>query len=211
MINVIIVDDHELFRLGVRNALVCKCDDIRVTGEAATGKELFALLQHSKPDIVLLDIILPDMSGVSVAKKVKIEHPEIKILALSAENSPAVIRRMLDAGIEGFISKRMGSMSVLADTVRSVMNGEKFYGKDICDIIYQLFTAKEDNTKKTFTTQEKNIIELCRQGMTSKQIGEKLYISPRTVDNHKNNIFRKLGINNTMEMVQYALEKGIIG
>ena len=212
MINVIIVDDHELFRLGVRNALIYEHDDMNVVGEAGTGKELFALLQTSSANIVLLDIILPDMSGIEIACRLKKEYPELKILVLSAENTPDTINQMLDANVEGFISKRLGSMEVLGKAIRSIMNGESYYGRDICEIIYNIYTHKNSvsQSEDIFTPQEKKIIDLCRMGLTSKQIGNKLCISFRTVDNHKSRIFKKLGINNTMEMVQYALEKGII-
>lgn len=212
MINVIIIDDHELFRLGVRNALIYEHDDMNVVGEAGTGKELFGLLKTCSPDIILLDIVLPDMSGIEIARQVKNEHPEIKILALSAESTQDTIQQMLNAGAEGFISKRLGSMEVLGNAIRAIMDGESYYGRDICEIIYAIYSQENGNsqTEETFTPHEKNIIDLCRMGLTSRQIGEKLNISSRTVDNHKYKIFKKLGINSTMEMVQYALEKGII-
>ena len=212
MINVILVDDHELFRLGVKTAIETRHVDLRIVGEAESGAELFALLDVVAADILLLDIVLPDMSGVEIARRIKSERPEIKILAISAENAASVVQAMLEVGIEGFISKRHGGVDTFADAVRSIMQGVEYFGKDISEIIYRIYVSKKKTAEvvSEFTQQEKRIIELCREGLPGKLIAERLNISLRTVDNHKGNIFRKLGINNTMEMVQYALKNGII-
>ena len=212
MISAILVDDCELFRLGVRTAIAGRQPDICIAGEAETGEELFALLPDTAADLVLLDIILPDMSGIDIARRLRKEYPSLKILAISSENTAAVTASLLDAGINGFISKRMGGSTVLVDAIRSVMSGFEYFGKDISDVIYRIYVSKTKTTHVTshFTEQEKKIIELCRDGMPAKLIADRFNISPRTVDNHKNNIFRKLGINSTGEMVQYALKNGII-
>ena len=211
MIDVILVDDHELFRMGVQKALDKEDANIRLIGEAETGEELFCLLENLSPHIILLDIILPDMSGVEIATRLKKERPEIKILALSAENTKETINNLLDIGIDGFISKRMSNTGILSNAIHNIAGGEKFFGKDIAEIIYRIYIAKTTTVSADFTEQEKKIIEFSRQGMNSKLIAKELCISSRTVNNHKNNIFRKLGINNTMEMVQYAIKKRIIG
>ena len=212
MISIILVDDHELFRLGVKTAIESRHPDIRIAGEAESGEALFRLLETTAVDLVLLDIILPDMSGVEIARRLKKERPELKILAISSENTVTVTEALLDVGINGFISKRMGGVDMLADAIRSIMSGFEYFGKDISDIIYRIYVSKKKTAEATaeFTEQEKKIIELCRDGLQSKQIADRLCVSPRTVDNHKNNIFRKLGINSTVEMVQYALKNGII-
>ena len=212
MIRVIIVDDHELYRLGVRGAIESHHPDIVIAGEASNGEELFELLQHTGADLVLLDIILPGMPGTGIAYRLKEEYPGLKVLAVSAENSTPVIQTMLDIGIEGFISKRAGGTDVLSEAIRAVMSGLDYYGRDIAEIISRIYVAKTKSQKVSdrFTQQEKRIIELSHEGLSGKQIAYLLHISPRTVDNHKNNIFRKLGINSTLEMVQYALRKGII-
>ncbi|MDL2281668.1 response regulator transcription factor [Parabacteroides sp. OttesenSCG-928-G06] len=212
MIHVILVDDHALFRLGVKSAIINGHADICIAGEADCATSLFRLLETTTPDIILLDILLPDMSGVEIARRMRKEYPAIKILAISAENSSEVVQEMLDIGIEGFISKRQGGADEIAQAIRTIMNGYEYFGNDISAIIYKIYVIKKQTAEvgPEFTDREKEIIGLCRDGLLSKQIADRLYISPRTVDNHKNNIFRKLGINNTMEMVQYALKNGII-
>ena len=212
MISVIIVDDHELFRLGIKTAIENRHPDLNIVGEAGTGAELFALLETTAANIVMLDIILPDMSGVEIARRLKAERPELKILAVSAENSSPVVQEMLEIGIEGFISKRHGGLETFAEAVHSIMQGGDYFGKDISEIIYRIYVSKKKTTEVSneFTPQEKRIIELCREGLPGKLVADRLNISLSTVNNHKNHIFRKLGITNTMEMVQYAMKYGII-
>jgi len=212
MINAIIVDDHELFRLGVKTAIKENYTDINIVGEAATGTDFFSLLQTTNPDIVLLDIILPDILGIDIARKLKKEYPEIKILAISAENSEQIVNQMLEIGIHGFITKSMGGVNELVEAIRSIMMGFEFFGKDIAAIIHRIYLTKKNKIEVTneFTKQEKKIIEMCHQGLQAKEIANLLDISPRTVETHKNNIFAKLGINNTAEMLRYALKNRII-
>ncbi len=212
MIRVIVVDDHELFRLGVKTVIENRQTDIDIVGEAETGEELFRLLEKVEVDIILLDIVLPDMHGTEIVRLLRITYPKIKILAISPANTMETVEAMVDLGIDGFISKRVGTMDVLLEAIGMVASGLEYFGKDISDIIYQIYAAKEKTSKvsREFTKQELRIIVLSQEGLSGKQIAERLSISPRTVDNHKNNIFRKLGINSTLEMVQYALRKGII-
>jgi DNA-binding NarL/FixJ family response regulator len=212
MIKALLVDDHEMFRLGVKTAIELNHPDIKVVEEAETGTELFGLLKTTKPDIILLDIILPDTTGIEIARRMKKEYPEIKILAISAENTAPVVQQMLDIGIEGFITKRAGDVTSIVNAIRSIMLGFEFFGKDIADIISRIYLKKKSTEEITgdLTKQEKRIVELCYEGLQAKEIADNLNISPRTVQAHKTNIFLKLGINSTAEMVKYALKNGII-
>jgi len=212
MIKVIVVDDHPLFRMGIKATFKEEYPDIVITGEADCGEKLFQLLGYSVPDIILLDINLPDMNGVEIAYRLKKEYPELKILAVSAENTSETVKAMIDAGIHGFISKRKGDTTELAEAIRSVMLGLEYFGRDISAIIYDIFIAKKKTNvvPNEFTDREREIILASKEGLLTKEIAAKLGISINTVNTHKKNIFQKLGINNTMEMVQYALKNGII-
>ena len=212
MINAILVDDHALFRLGVKSAITSEHKDICIVGEADCGSALFQLLETVTPDIILLDIILPDITGVEIARRLREKKPEIKILAISAENTTGVVQAMINIGIEGFISKRQGSSNDIAKAIRTIMDGFEYFGSDISSIIYKIYVSKKKTAEVSpeFTEREKEIILLCRDGFLSKEIAVRLNISPRTVENHKSNIFKKLNINNTLEMVQYATMNGII-
>ena len=210
--SIFIVDDHELFRFGVRMAIETRHPDIVVVGEAESGTEFFALLKTVSPDIVLLDIALPDMSGIDIARRLKTEHPQIKIISISAENAASTVEAMVDIGIEGFISKVNSNPDILVHAIRSVAQGFEYFGKDISNIISRIYVAKKKTTHITseFSEQEKHIIECCHKGLPAKQIADQLNLSVRTVDWHKSNIFRKLNINSTLEMIRFAEQNGII-
>ena len=212
MIKIIIVDDHELFRLGIRSVIESRHPDISIVGEAGLGAEFFALLKTTIPDLVLLDIVLPDMSGIAIARRLKKEYPEIKILIVSADNTTATAEELLDAGIEGFISKLKGSPDTLVEAIRSIMQGLEYFGRDISDIIRHIYLTKKKTAEVTseFSEQERWVIECCHEGLPAKLIADRLGISARTVDWHKSNIFRKLGITNSLEMVRFAVKNGII-
>jgi DNA-binding NarL/FixJ family response regulator len=189
MIKAILVDDHELFRLGVKHGIAKRYPEIELVGEAETGAGFFSLLKTTTADIVLLDIDLPDMRGTDIARRLKAEHPELKILAVSAENSAGVVQAMIDIGIDGFISKRAGGIDTLVEAIRSIMRGLDYFGKDISAIIYQIYVSKKKTAEVSseFTEQERRVIELCREGLRAKEIADRLRISVRTVDNYKNN------------------------
>jgi DNA-binding NarL/FixJ family response regulator len=186
--------------------------DICVAGEAESAGELFRLLPSRPVDLVLLDINLPDVWGVDVARRLRREYPDIKILAVSAENTSETIQAMIEAGIDGFISKQQSDPDELASAIRTVISGVEYFGRDVASIIYKVYVAKKKTAVVTeeFTAREREIILLCRKGLLCKEIAAQLHISMSTVNNHKQNIFHKLGISNTMEMVQYALKNGII-
>jgi DNA-binding NarL/FixJ family response regulator len=211
-IRLIIVDDHNLFRIMLKATFASNCPDIRVVGEAENAQELFRLLPQTPADLVLLDVNLPGMSGIEIARRLRSDYPALKILAISAENTADTVKSMIEAGIDGFVSKQRGSDDELAQAIRTVMSGLEYFGRDIASIIFDLYVAKKRTTTVTpeFTDREREIIHLCRDGLMSKEIADRLGISVRTVVTHKEKIFSKLGINNTMEMVQYALKNGII-
>jgi len=208
----IIVDDHNLFRIMLKATFQSEFPDIKIVGEAENGLELFRILDHTPADLVLLDINLPGMGGVEIARRLRRDHSALKILAVSAENTTETIKSMIETGIHGFVSKQRGSADELAQAIRAVMSDLEYFGRDIAAILFDLYVAKKKTTAVTheFTYREREIIYLCREGMIVKEIADRLGISVRTVVTHKEKIFSKLGINNTMEMVQYAIKNGII-
>ncbi len=212
MIQVMIVDDHEIFRLGLRAVLTHEHPDIEIVGETDCAAGLFSLLENKTANIVLLDLLLPGISGLEIAQKLRKDFPTLKILAVSSESTEEMVSELLRIGIDGFISKRMGNGKEIGDAIHSIMDGYDYFGKDICKIIYSVFVAKKKTTEVTpeFNEVERQIIQLSGKGLRCKQIAEQLCLSPRTIDNYKNHIFGKLGIHSTLEMIQYALKKGII-
>ncbi|MDR2232225.1 MAG: response regulator transcription factor [Tannerella sp.] len=212
MTKIIVVDDHNFFRMMLRTTLQLSHPDICMTGEAATAGELFRLLPHTEADLVVLDINLPDVWGVDVTRRLRRDYPQLKIIAVSGENTSETIHSMIEAGIDGFISKQYSGVNDLADAIESVMNGVEYFGRDISAILFDIYVAKKKTSAVTaeFTEREREIILLSRDGLLCKEIADRMNISVFTVNSHKRNIFLKLGISSTMEMVQYALKHGII-
>jgi len=211
-IKIIIVDDHTLIRTGLRTTLL-PAPNIEITGEADCGAALFRLLSTTETDLILLDINLPDMKGVDIVRRLHSDYPNVKILAISAENDSKTVETMVNAGINGFISKQKADAHELTEAIYAVMSGTEYFGRDIAAVIFDIYLAKKKTIEVTseFTEREKEIITLCSKGLIYKEIADRLNISINTVNTHRKNIFQKLGINNTMEMVQYALKNGIIG
>ena len=212
MIQVIVVDDHKLFRKGLKTAFRYEYDDISLAGEAENSEDLFRILQSTTADLVLLDVNLPDVGGAAIARRLRSDYRGMKILAVSAENTAETIQSMIEAGIDGFISKQKGDTDELAEAIRTVMSGSEYFGRDIASILYGIYVSKKKTTAITeeFTGREREIIQLCSDGLLVKEIAARLGVSINTVMTHKKRIFLKLGINNQMEMVQYALKRGII-
>jgi len=211
-LRVIIVDDHTLFRLGLGKMLQSCEFNVEVAGDAECGEELFEVLKTTPADLILLDINLPDITGAEITRRLRSEYPHIKILAISAENSAKTVETMLDAGIHGFISKQKSDALELSKAIQAVMSDLEYFGKDIADLLYSVYVAKKKTIEITseFTEREKEVIRHCSTGLLYKEIADRMGISFHTVNSHKKNIFLKLGINNSMEMVHYAFKTGII-
>ncbi len=211
-VKAIIVDDHFLVRVGLRNTLTSSGFgvDVEVVAEAASMAEFYDLLASGvDADIVLLDILLPDGSGLDIARRLCDERPDLKILILSAESSDEVIEQMMSINIGGFISKGV-TTAELSRAIDSVMDDVKYYGKDIARLMHSVKVSKSALCESNFTDKELEVLRLAAQGAYAKEIADKMGISPKTVSVHKNRIFKKLGINNSVELVHYALKMGFI-
>ncbi len=214
-IKIIIVDDHALYRLGERTVITEKVPNAKILKECGSGMELFDYLKEGEqPNLVLLDIVMPEMNGVLVAKKLRNEYPDIKIMMLSSEVEPEIIYKILEIGVEGYLSK-LAVKDDLALAIQNVIVGNHFYGQDISQIMYDTYIAKQNNPKDDaekmdFTDRESEIIELLCEGLSVKEIATKLNISKRTVDNHKAKIMKKLGFHSIIELVRYAIKEGIV-
>lgn len=201
------LEDHPLTRSGVKMALM---PNYIVELEASTAGEFFSLLDDKEIDIVLLDINLPDYSGVEVARRLRRERPEIKILIFSVDASEETINQLLEINVEGIISKVSGENAVL-EAVRTVLNGENFYLQDAEKLERDILIAKSVTKPSTaLTEREKAVLLACCKGMTDAEVADALCLSVRTIENHKLHIFRKWGINNSVEMLRYAIRSGIV-
>ncbi len=208
MIDIIIVDDHDLFRMGTTMVLK-SIPNYNVVAQAACGEEFFEKLNalENKPNLALLDIMLPDMSGIDIARKLRSEHPDIQILILSAEASESTILSLTDIGVEGFVSKNAPTDELLV-AINTIIEGGTYFAKDIAKLIRDVCNSTELHVE--LSEREEDIIRLCCEGLRAKDISEQLNISIRTVETHKTNIFTKLGINNNVALVRYAIRRGIL-
>lgn len=207
-IKAIIVDDHPLVRMGIKMELT-STDNICVVGEASSGLELLKLLESTTPDIVLLDILMPEMSGIEAAKILKEKHSDIKILIISAESTEETITALIGLGVEGFISKN-AKPNEIAKAITSIINGDNYYGDEFSNLLYKINNAKLDENTIELTSRENEIVQLLCDGLSAKEIAAKLFITHRTVELHKENIFKKLGFRNSIELVKYAIKNKIV-
>lgn len=207
--NIAIIDDHELIRLGLRSILSTTPHEVTI--DVATANALFEQLQSGTPcDLILLDILLPEMSGVEVAQRLRAEYPNIKIIVVSMETKEYTLIQLMQIGIDGFISKN-GPMEEVCAAINSVEEGVPYYGHDLALLVRDIVDARLDKKSSALLTKrELEIIEACCSGMLGKEIAEKFNISLRAVNSHKTNIFNKLGLNSSVEMVRFAIEHGII-
>lgn len=207
--NIAIIDDHELIRLGLRSILSTTPHEVTI--DVATANALFEQLQSGTPcDLILLDILLPETSGVEVAQRLRAEYPNIKIIVVSMETKEYTLIQLMQIGIDGFISKN-GPMEEVCAAINSVEEDVPYYGHDLALLVRDIVDARLDKKSSALLTKrELEIIEACCSGMLGKEIAEKFNISLRAVNSHKTNIFNKLGLNSSVEMVRFAIEHGII-
>lgn len=211
-INLILVDDHEIVRDGLR-ALLLGHPKIKVIGEATQAKELFDLLKVKQPDIVILDIALPGMSGIDIARVLQNDFPYIKVLMLSANTQENYIVSAVKAGALGFLPKNSSKKEFL-EAVESVFRDKLFFGKNITNAVFQTFVKKVQNkaqaTTDDLSERELQVLEGFAEGLSYKQIADKLNITARTVESHKKSIFEKLNFENNVDLIKYAIKQGII-
>lgn len=208
-IKVIILDDHLLFRIGLRSLLDNSNGRVKVVMEAASGEEFFSNIESCQADVLLLDISLDGISGVEVAKRLREQKTTLKILVLSAESRQETVSKLMETGIEGFISKN-SSKEELLTAIEYVADGAEYFGRDVARIIHCVRIAKQNVKDTNFTPRELEMVTLCSKGLTAREIAQHLNISLKTVMAHKYNIFKKLGINNSVELVKFAVKNGII-
>ncbi len=210
-ISVLIADDHTIVRSGVRLLLEAETD-IRVVGEALNGREALELTESLQPDIVLMDITMPEMDGLEATRQLKARFPHINVLVLTMHRSDDYFFEMLKAGASGYILKG-AKTSELINAVRVVQQGEIFLYPSMTQKLVQGYIqlAEWDNeSEPSLSPREKEIFQLLAEGYSNKEIAEKLVISPSTVHSHRGNIMEKLGLGNRRDLIQYARKQGLI-
>jgi len=210
-IRILLVDDHRIIRQGIR-ALLRYEENFLIVGEAQNGKEALDLITRVHPDVVLMDIDMPELSGVETTKIINRDYPEIKVLALTMHDDSIYIKSLLGAGAMGYILKSSGSKE-LKQAILTINKGESYLPPSISDAVLNSIMKQKPNTYKTavnLTSRELEILKLISEGLTNLQIAKELSISKRTVDTHRQNLLEKLNLNNTASLIRYAMEHNLV-
>lgn len=211
-IKVLIADDHEILRYGISTYLQ-SAEHIDIVGEASTGAECLQLFKETKPDICVIDINMPEKDGIETAHNLREIDPDAKILVFSMFLDQKILNKVLKAGINGYLLKTTNKDDLLHG-IESVIKGQQVFSEEISRMMTNSFIQKKNGQSPTkgneITNRELEILQLIADGLTSQEIADQLYISPRTVDTHRSNIMKKLDINNTAGLVRYALENDLI-
>jgi two-component system response regulator NreC len=211
MPKVLIADDHAIVRTGLRTLLQAE-PSMELVGEATGGYEAIELVEEKMPDVLLLDISMPDLDGISVVKQIKPLIPNLHILILTIHEDPALLREAIRAGASGYILKRAAE-SELISAINIIMRGDMYIDPAMVrDLIEETVspTKQEDENIESLTPRETEVLTHIVQGYTNRQIGEELNISVRTVEGHRANLSGKLGLQSRVDLVRYAREHGLI-
>jgi two-component system, NarL family, response regulator NreC len=206
MIRVLLVDDHAVFRSSLSLRLEQE-DDIACVGEAGTAEQAIARARVTKPDVVLVDLLLPRKSGYEAIPEIVNASPESRIVVLSSQTGPSSVRRAISAGAHGYVPKR-ASDTELIEAIRRVAAGERYVDPDLGA---QLVVADEEPALAQLSDRERDVLHLVALGHTNQEVGKQLFISVRTVDTHRAHIMRKLRLETKAELVLFALANGLIG
>jgi two-component system response regulator NreC len=212
-IRLLLVDDHQVVRSGLR-MLLANESDVEIIGEAGTGKEALEAVKLLKPTVVLMDIGLPDLSGIDATREIKRTNPEIAVVALTIHEDEEYFFKMLEAGADGYVPKRAAPEELLT-AIRAAAAGEVYLYPSMAkllvkDYLTQEHTSEDEKALDGLTEREQEVLRYLAEGEANEAIAEALVISVKTVARHRENIMQKLGLHSRSELVRYAIRKGII-
>lgn len=209
-IRIAFVDDHEVVINGLK-AMFANFSEIDVLFTANNATSLFAQLQESQPDVILLDIQLPEMSGVDICKQLHREYPQIKVVAFSSFDDTHYIKQIIRNGASGYLLKNADQQTILT-AIKTVLNGEEYIDESIKKILIQESISGQRRSlfDIPLTKREKEILQLIANGLSNQEIADKLFISLRTVETHRFNLTQKLDVKNAAGLVKEAIKRGLV-
>ena len=212
-IQLLLVDDHAVVRMGMK-LLFANEEDIEILGEAGSAREAIEAAGRLKPDVILMDIGLPDLSGIDATREIKKYYPAIHVVALTIHEDQEYFFRMLEAGASGYVPKRAAPEELLT-AIRTAAHGEVYLYPSMAKLLVKdyLGQGRAENSPAPadeLTEREHEVLTYLAQGSSNAEIAEALVISPKTVERHRENIMRKLNLHSRSELVRYAIRKGII-
>lgn len=208
---IIFVDDHAVIRSGLHMILDDE-EDVEIIGEAETAEEAIRLTEELQPDVVLMDIHLPDMNGIEATRIIKENHPDVAVVALTINEDEEYFFKMLEAGASGYVPKRAAPEELLT-AIRAAAEKEVYIYPSLAKLLVRDFlhqTEEKEEEQYGLTDRELELLAHLADGATNNEIADTLSISPKTVARHRENIMRKLNLRNRTELVKFAIRKGII-
>lgn len=212
MINILIADDHAIVRTGLR-ALLRSEPSLQLVGEATGGYEAIELVSKTRPDILILDLSMPDLDGIAVTRQLKPQYPDLRILILTVHEDEAMLREAIRAGASGYIVKHAAEAELIA-AINTIRRGDLYVDPAMLRVLLVEFPkprTEQPASPDPLTPRETDVLKLIVQGYTNRQVGEELGISVRTVEGHRANLLEKLGLRTRVELVRYARDRGLIG
>jgi two-component system response regulator NreC len=212
-IRLLLVDDHQVVRSGLRMLLTNE-SDVEIIGEAGTGKDALEAVKLLKPTVVLMDIGLPDLSGIDATREIKRTNPEIAVVALTIHEDEEYFFKMLEAGADGYVPKRAAPEELLT-AIRAAAAGEVYLYPSMAKLLVKDYLTQEHTSEDVkaldgLTEREQEVLRYLAEGVANEAIADALVISVKTVARHRENIMQKLGLHSRSELVRYAIRKGII-
>jgi DNA-binding NarL/FixJ family response regulator len=208
IIHVSIVDDHELFRDGLKLVLSHLNPDFKIS-EFSNGQDFLKSLEVQIPEIILMDINMPVLNGRETTKRALEKYPDLKIIAVTMYGEENYYMQMIEAGVKGIILKKSGKYE-LEQAIHEVLDGGNFFAQEIIKKMAVRLNRRNPNKYETLSERELEVLVKICNGLTNNEIAEQLFISPKTVEVHKSNIFKKTGVRNSAQLVIYAIKKGFI-
>ena len=209
-IRLLLVDDHRMLREGLRSVFSTAAD-IEVVGEAEDGRTAVEMVRELAPDVVVMDIGMRELNGIGATRQIRDENPAVKVVVLSTHSDQRYVLRALEAGASGYVLK-VSAFDELLNAVRVVSAGKSFLSPDVTDVVvdqWRRSSAPRPSPDVLLGSREREVLQLLAEGLTSLQIGRRLHLSSRTVETHRRNLMRKLGLHNVAELTKYAVREGI--
>jgi DNA-binding NarL/FixJ family response regulator len=211
-LNLLLADDHRIVRQGLHE-LLKRESDFRLVGEAADGLEAIRLVERLKPDILVLDLMLPNLNGLEVARRTVRESPRTRVVILSMHTSESYVVAALQAGASAYVCKESSSEE-LVTAIRRVAAGQRYLSAAISESALHAYQQKAKGRTldpyDTLTAREREVLQLTAEGLTGNEISARLFISPRTVETHRKHITEKLGLRNQKDIIRFAVKRGVV-
>lgn len=211
-IRLILVDDHQIVRAGLRMLFSAE-PEVEIIGEANSGEEAVAMAEALRPDVVLMDLAMPGIGGAEATRRIKAAQPQVAVLALTMHEDEEYFFEMLAAGASGYVPKRAAPDDLMS-AIRIVNQGDVYIYPSLARLLVKDFIHRSEavapDAREELTAREQEVLTFIAEGNTNREIAEALVISIKTVDRHRENIMRKLQLHNRVELVKYAIEKGLI-